>query len=392
MIATDYDVEKMQVEIERIARVNNNITDFRVVTIESGVVSPIAALDVSVIGKLESFTDMFINATVRQDESVILELPTDRGRIWLAYRAVIDPDGLTYVIHTETSLATIDQLFLQRERQALFSLLYIFIFIIALAYWHIRMTDYRYLYTREHQQNETKDTFINMMAHELRAPLTAIKGYAEMVDEKLTDPTQKEHVYRIGESTKRLLELVNDLLDVARIQSGKVSVTLGYVDVSSVARAVVGELAVSAAEKSIELRTVGVEVSHQAVADQSRLHQVLTNVISNAIKYTKEGVIELEVTTTRRKVEIRVKDTGMGITADDQQKLFAPFFRVRTKDVEAITGTGLGMWITKQLVLVMNGTIGVESIQGVGTHVVISLKTEQGSTVGGTLGQSTSTL
>lgn len=379
MIATDFNVEAMQTEIERIARVNNNINDFRVVTIENGVVSPIAALDREVIGKLESFTDMFINASVRQDESLIFEVPTDAGRIWLAYRAVTSSSGKIYVIHTETSLAVIDKLFLQRERQALFSLLYIFVFIVGLAYWHIRMTDYSYLYQKEHAQNETKNTFINMMAHELRSPLTAIKGYSELLNERLPDAEEKQFASRISDSTNRLLALVNDLLDVARLQSGAVSVTLGYVNVSEVIQSVVKELSVTAAEKEILLSGKGVEAPHQAIGDKVRLQQVFTNIISNSIKYTEKGSIEVEVTEKRRRLEIRVKDTGMGISADDQQKLFAPFFRVRSTSVEAITGTGLGMWITKQLVGIMGGTIAVESISGVGTHIVVTLATQQGN-------------
>ncbi len=376
MVATDFNVEVMQREIERIARVNNNLNDFRVVEIEQGVVSPIAALDTSVIGKLEPFTDMFINATVRQDESLIFEIPTDAGRVWLAYRAVISQDGRTYVIHTETSLAAIDRLFLQRERQALFSLLYIFAFIVGLAYWHIKMTDYSYLYQREHQQNETKNTFINMMAHELRSPLTAIKGYSELLAEKVSDPEHKQYAARVTDSTIRLLALVNDLLDVARLQSGSVSVTLGYVNVTEVVLKVIEELSVTASEKQIVLTGKGVEVAHQAIGDKMRLQQVFTNIISNSIKYTEKGTIEIELIPKRKLLEVRIKDTGMGITADDQQKLFAPFFRVRSSSVEAITGTGLGMWITKQLVSIMGGTIAVESIRGVGTHVVMTLATE----------------
>ena len=381
MVATDFDVKIMQAEIERISRVNNDIKDFRVVSIEQGVVSPIAALDVNVIGKLEPFTDMFVNATVRQNESLIFEVPTDEGRVWLAYRAVFDEKGRAYVVYTKTSLVSVDQSFLDREHKAMLSLAYIFAFVIGLAYWHIKMTDYSYLYKREHQQNETKNTFINMMAHELRAPLTAIKGYAELLIEKVVDQDQKQYASRIDDSTERLLALVNDLLDVARLQSGQVSVTLGYVNVSEVITAVMNELSVTASEKQIQLLSKGIEAPHQAVADYGRLQQVLTNIVNNSIKYTEKGSIEIEVIPKRRTIEIRVKDTGMGIAATDQQKRFAPFFRVRSSDVEAITGTGLGMWITKQLVAIMGGTIAVESIQGVGTHVVVTLATEQSAPI-----------
>ncbi len=382
IISSDFNNEVIQNEIDRIARVNNDIVDFRVVTLEDGIATPIAALDREKIGTLESFTDMFVNSTVRVDESLIFEIPTSDGRVWLSYRSVRNPDtGVFYIIHTETSLELIDRLFAQREQSALFSLLYIFIFILGLAYWHIRMSDYRYLYLTEKKHNDAKDTFINVAAHELRAPLTAMKGYSDMLGEKLTDDTQKEYASRISVSTERLLEMVNDLLDVARIQSGKIEVVLGYVDVSRVVNEVIEELSVTATEKNITLTSKGAETPHQAIADQARLHQVLTNVINNAIKYTPKGNIEVAVSARHRTLEIRIKDTGMGIEAEDQKKLFAPFFRVKTADVTSITGTGLGMWITKQLVSVMQGTIGVESISGVGTHIVITLPTKS-ETVG----------
>ncbi len=385
MHATDFDVVIMQEEIDRIARLSNNINDFRVVTVEQGVVSPVAALNRELVGTIEPFVDMFINATVRRDESLIFEVPTTAGRVWFAYRAVIHPeDGRTFVIHTGTSLEAVDRLFLQRERQALFSLLFIFMFIVGLAYWHIRMTDYSYLYHKEQAENEIKDTFINMVAHELRAPLTAIRGYAELLGDRVVNADEKQFAVRIDKSTERLLALINDLLDVARLQEGKIEVTLGLIDVAPVVSGVISELSVTAAEKNITLVAHGADSPRPAVCDEVRLRQVLTNIINNSIKYTDQGTIEVEIVSKYRSLEVRVKDTGVGITAEDQQKLFAPFFRARTNDIEAITGSGLGMWISKRLILMMHGTIAVESIHGVGTHIVITLGTEMPS---GAVGQ-----
>lgn len=376
IIATNYDVSIMQSEIDRLSRLNYDLVDFRVSTIRDDQVTPIAALNRDKLGKFEPNPDLFYAATVDSDQSLIFEAITDTGRVWLAYRSIRHPDGSFYVIHTESSLRAIDTLFTQRERSAMFSLIYIFIFVLGLAYWQVRMTDYRYQYLAVKKQNESKDTFINMMAHELRAPLTAIKGYADLLLEHPVDDAQKQYATRISFSTLRLIELVNDLLDVARIQSGKVAMTLTYVDVSAILTAVVQEQAVTAAQKNITITTKGIETPHQAMADRARLHQAMANIISNAIKYTEKGQIAIEVTQKARALEIRVKDTGMGISAEDQHKMFTPFFRVKRNDVEAVTGTGLGMWITKQLITLMYGTIGIESIRGVGTHIVVELRTQ----------------
>lgn len=374
--ASNFDEAVMQSEIDRLSRLNYDLIDFRVSVIRGAQVTPVAALKRDKIGQFEPNTDLFYAATADLDQSLIFEVNTGAGRVWLSYRAVRHPDGSFYVIHTESSLRAVDNLFTQRERSAMFSLIYIFIFVFGLAYWHVRLTDYRYLYLEAKKQSESKDTFINMMAHELRAPLTAIKGYADLLLEHPTDESQKQYASRISLSSLRLIEMVNDLLDVARIQSGKMSLTLNYVDVSSVISAVIQEQTITAEAKSIIIKTKGIETPHQAMADRARFHQAMTNILSNSIKYTEKGQIEIELTQKARSLEIRVKDTGMGITAEDQQKMFNPFFRVKRSDVEAITGTGLGMWITKQLITLMYGTIGIESIRGVGTHIVVELRTQ----------------
>ena len=194
-----------------------------------------------------------------------------------------------------------------------------------------------------------------------------------MMNESLKDPEQQKHAKRITDSAERLLTIVNDLLDVARIQSGKLAFQKENFDVSEVVIAVIDELHISAQEKNIILKHIGTDTSHVVMGDRMRLHQAITNLVSNAIKYTKDGEIELSVAQKFNKVIVRVKDTGMGISAEDQKQLFAPFFRVKNDDVSQITGTGLGMWITKQLIELMGAKIGVESIKGVGTHIVVTL-------------------
>ena len=111
------------------------------------------------------------------------------------------------------------------------------------------------------------------------------------------------------------------------------------------------------------------------MANQKFLTQILTNLINNAIKYTAEGTIEIAVIEVRKAVEIRIKDTGFGMSAEDQTRLFAPFMRVGGgSQIKNITGSGLGMWLTKLMTEKLGGTIGVESIKGVGTHVVLRFK------------------
>jgi signal transduction histidine kinase len=165
---------------------------------------------------------------------------------------------------------------------------------------------------------------------------------------------------------------VSDLLDVARIQSGKLKIEQGTIHLSGTIRSVIESLHPTAKEKQITLVIDDVYGNLAIPGDEKRFYQALTNLVNNAIKYTKEGTITISLMKHADRIELRVKDTGMGISSENQKNLFAPFFRVEGQETSMITGTGLGMWITKQLIDLMGGSIGVESIKGVGTHVVVT--------------------
>lgn len=371
LYGTNFNIDIAKQELDKITVQNPDIVDYKISIQKGGHISPLVAKDPAQIDKIQKDENLYINSSLRTDESLIFEFTENSVRTWSAYRAIKAPDNQIYFLYTKISLGEIDNLFTSREHKAYYSLFFVYLFVIVLAYWHIKLTDYRYLYLESKKASELKDLFTNMITHELRTPLTAIVGYASLLDEKITDPQEKVQVNRIEESGKNLLETVNDLLDVARIQSGKLAFKKASVDITTTVKEVLSQLEIIASTKNITLTSEGTEVEHILQTDEKRLHQVLTNLITNAIKYTPQGEIAVSINDIHTGLEIRVKDTGMGISADDQQKLFAPFFRVESTDVSKITGTGLGMWITKELVDLMGAKIGVESIKGVGTHVVI---------------------
>lgn len=376
--ATEYDADAISMQLRSVAEINPDITKFRVAKLEKGEIIPIAALSDEILGVPEEEKVLYQNATVRVDESIIFEFFVDGERMWQAFRAISTETGDIYFVMNEFSLAGPDVLLQSRMNVAYLTLGIIYLLVLGIAYWLVRITNYRYLYTKAQQAIETKDLFTNMIAHELRAPLTAIRGYASMITEDTNiDSENKKYASRVHDSSERLLAIVNDLLDVARIQSGKLTIEKKLIDISNIIVAVTEELEPSAQQKHIELVHTGTDNSHTAQIDPKRMHQAITNLVSNAIKYTKEGKIEVAIEEKSKVVEIRVKDTGMGISAEDQQKLFAPFFRVDSSDVSQITGTGLGMWITRQLIELMGASIGVESIKGVGTHIVVSIPNYQ---------------
>ena len=222
--------------------------------------------------------------------------------------------------------------------------------------------------------NEMKDLFTNMIAHELRAPLTAMRGYASMIMEKMDISHEvKLSATRIEQSASRLSLIVTDLLDVARIQSGKLSMRSERVNITEVINSVIDAMRIVAQEKHITIESDTRVAPTYIQGDEKRLYQAFINLVSNAVKYTKAGAITVSLEERTDRVEVRVKDTGVGMSAEHQKQLFAPFFRIENTETEGTVGTGLGMWITKQLVELMNGSIAVESIKGVGTHVVVTL-------------------
>ena len=377
MEVSDVDVVVLQKEIESISELNPDIVAFRVSEKTSEGFMPIAALNKEVIGEVESDSSPYNLAFTNPNDSLVenITIASERYLRGVRYGSMEDKE---LVILTVTSRENIDNLFESRIQTAYIWLFVIIAAILFLIIRHLRFVDYAYLYRETKKANEMKDLFTNMIAHELRTPLTAIRGYASLIreDDKVDDETKRKAL-RIEDSSQRLLLIINDLLDVARIQSGKLSVTKEEVNLSDVVVAVGEVMDPVAAEKGVGLHYKDVQKDLMITSDSKRLHQAITNLISNSIKYTPKGSIEIELNDLRDRVEMRVKDTGVGIAAEDQKKLFAPFFRVQNDDMSKITGTGLGMWITKQLIDLMDGSIGVESIKGVGTHIVVTLPKKQ---------------
>ena len=155
----------------------------------------------------------------------------------------------------------------------------------------------------------------------------------------------------------------------------KLKITNSEIDIKSTVEKVVADMKPLADIKKLELKTHLPMAPILFLTDEKRLEQVLTNIINNAIKYTDKGEVSVTLESDRVHTTITVADTGGGISAEDQKKLFSPFVRVGSSDQnEKIMGSGLGMWITKQLVEQLNGQIALESIKGVGTHVIIKLR------------------
>jgi len=374
LAASNFNAEIIQTEIEHIATLNSDITKFRIAKEEGNDIRIIASLDTELINTLARDPNTYRIGNTNPNESIINAYAEKGVRYWQSFRLVRGDEGTDYYIFVETSLEHIDSLFAARVTTAYYWLIGLLCIILILLMRHVRLIDYAYLYQETKKANEMKDLFTNMIAHELRAPLTAMRGYASMIREsEKIDEQARLHATRIENSAERLVLIVSDLLDVARIQSGKLTVTKDTVHISKLINSVTDSLKVSALEKHIDIRCEKMHADIFVIGDEKRLYQAFTNLVSNAIKYTKQGSITISLNERNDRVEIRVQDTGMGISAENQKNIFTPFFRVESSETNSVIGSGLGMLITKQLIELMNGSISVESIKGVGTHVVVTL-------------------
>jgi signal transduction histidine kinase/ActR/RegA family two-component response regulator len=252
--------------------------------------------------------------------------------------------------------------------------------------------------TRAEEQSKAKTTFLSNMSHDIRTPMNAILGYIELAKrtraqcddcevcpaghcDKAVPEKTEEFLEKIDASSKHLLALINDILEMSRIESGKVELEIAPDNICKTLDEARDLFATQMEGKNIEFVVDSSGVKHRFVHfDKNRLNRVLLNLLSNAFKFTPQGG-KISVTLSESKAshadalyEIRVRDSGIGMSKEFAATVFESFTRERTSTVSGIQGTGLGMAITKNIVDMMGGSIRVETEQGQGTEFVISLR------------------
>ena len=219
--------------------------------------------------------------------------------------------------------------------------------------------------------DQQKNEFISMAAHELRAPMTAIKGYISMILEGDTGDIPEKARGFLADATSindRMVRLVNNMLNVSRIEEGRMSFQFDTDELSRVVRTVYSQFLPEAQRKSLEYKLdISKEIKDRVYADIDKLHEIAGNLISNAIKYTETGsVIVRLVQKDAGTIRFEVVDTGPGISSEEQVKLFQKFYRVES-NVGKTTGTGLGLYISRLMIEKFNGKIGLDSEPGKGS-------------------------
>ena len=228
--------------------------------------------------------------------------------------------------------------------------------------------------------NRAKTTFLNNMSHDIRTPMNVIIGYTGLASSHIDNKEQvQDYLAKIGQSSEHLLSLINDVLDMSRIESGKVSIKEDNEDLGEILHTLRNIVQADINGKQLDF-FLDTDVTHQYIScDKLRLNQVLLNILSNSIKYTQPGgMVSLRVKETGLtesgygKYEFRIKDNGMGMSEEFLKTIYEPFTRVKSSTVSGIQGTGLGMAITKNIVDMVGGTIEIFSKEGEGTETVLN--------------------
>ncbi len=310
------------------------------------------------------------------DTAYTTETVNEGERYFVTARSIVNSAGAPIALAvTKQGMSEADRLISQNIKTSMYILFGVLFVIMILFLRHARIVDFAVLYKKQLEIDEMKDSFISMASHELKSPLSVIRGYVEFLKDGVEEKEQEqEFLRRIDVSADELRQLVDDILDVSRIEMGRLRFSSDYVKSSEVLNEVADMFKVQAENKNLTIELDIEDGSAETVVrlDRSRLKQVMINLTSNSVKYTLKGNIKIFQKIIGENMELSVRDSGVGMTSEEQKKLFSKFYRVEADETKGVSGTGLGLWITKYITEQMGGTISVESIKGEGSRFVVS--------------------
>ncbi|XOU94979.1 MAG: sensor histidine kinase [Candidatus Kerfeldbacteria bacterium] len=388
------DIEQLQKLLVNTVNSNSEIKALDVLIQNGDDYSLIASMDLEQIG---SDTKLYYHSlawrggepisfeTNSNATSTISEIPISDEKFWVVVNPVLDEQGnKVALVSIKLSSSVIDQLVQDNLMNGLIVLVITLVIIILLIFNNISLFKSAVRFKKLKEIDELKDEFISMASHELRAPITGIKGYLSMILDNTFGELPLEanaKLQMVSEEANRLNDLVEDLLEVSRIQQGRTNLKLMSVSLSPIVQEIINNFSQQATSKGLKLTSSIQDNLKNIYADEGRIKQILVNLTSNAIKYTPSGSVNISAELVIGKIDmvkIKISDTGMGIAAKDREKLFQKFYRIQNEKTDKIVGTGLGLWITKEIIVLMGGEIFVDSLENKGTDVTVLMPIDEG--------------
>ena len=245
------------------------------------------------------------------------------------------------------------------------------------AVWNARLYQSAQAARREAEQASlSKSQFLATMSHELRTPLTGIIGYTELLDEEVTgplNPQQKHQLGRIKASAWHLVTIIDEILLFARVEAGREQIRLGDFDLTALVQESVGILEQQARAKGVALAATLPDASLPMESDQGKVRQVLLNLIGNALKFTDEGFVQVDLTADDGLARVRVQDTGSGIPEDQRQRIFEAFTQADGSNTRRQGGTGLGLTVSRHLAELLGGSLELEATSAEGSTFLLTI-------------------
>ena len=372
------DTVALQSLVGQIVKDNDEIVSLSVLRPKDGqsVFEVAASNDPAQVGKTQK-EDVQNLLAWSQPEGIAFLDQNAAGRFWKVTKLVLGPaNEKVGLVELSLSLNDSDAVINGVINYSYWVLAFMVLVLVLLMANQIRLLDYAYSLSKLKEVDKMKDMFISMASHELRTPLTPIKGYLELLQEKKNlnlDDESSHYLETISISAQRLDRLVDDMLEVSRIEGNRFPLEISDFDADPLIRQSVEEVRSQAIQKGLVLEYEPSAAPVMIKADPSRVKQVVVNLIGNALKYTMKGSVKVTTSVKKNDFLITVADTGVGISSEEQGNLFQKFYRVKTEQTRDIIGTGLGLWITMETVKRMKGKITVESIEGVGSHFTVHL-------------------
>ncbi|MFA6183611.1 MAG: HAMP domain-containing sensor histidine kinase [Parcubacteria group bacterium] len=350
-----------------VSNFQNQTNDFKIV----------AASDKNLVGNIQPDNMQNMIAWTNPEGIAFLD-EKNNERFWKVTKILkSNSEEKIGLISMSLSLASTDFLINRTIRNSYWVLFVTIIIVLLFVSNQARLFGYALMVTKLKEIDKMKDMFISMASHELRSPLGAMKGYVDFLKDKkeiLADEDANHYVSNISLSIERLNGLVADMLEVSRIEGNRMPMEISEINPNKVISESVEEIKSQAIQKGLKLiYTPPIDDKLIILADVNRLKQVLINLIGNSIKYTPAGSVTVSVVAKNNELGITIADTGIGISSEDQANLFNKFHRIQNEKTKNIIGTGLGLWITMEIVKRMNGRITIESIEGVGSHFTVYL-------------------